>query len=64
MTEEVKQKKTRRVYIECVVVRKLGVGAANSDQPENRMAEVGELIKLTKESARRLQDVGAIKVSI
>lgn len=56
MTEAVKEKKTRKVYIECVTLRRVGL--------ENRTASVGETVKLEKKVAQRLLDVGAIKVAL
>ncbi len=57
MTEETKEKKTRKVYIECITVRKIGL-------EDGSTSGVNQDVKLEKKVAIKLQEAGAIKVKI
>ena len=61
---EDKEKKTRRVFIECVTLKKIGIDENCSDEKTDRTTEINETVKLTKDVARKLQDAGAIKVKL
>lgn len=44
--------------MKCIVLRKIGT------EDGKGMAEVGEEVSLSKDAAKKLQDAGAVKVSL
>lgn len=61
-TTESPKKAGRPAKVECIVIRKIGV-PMDAQHPEG-MAQVGEVVKLDRDAAKKLQDAGAVKVAL